>query len=350
MTIHDDFTGGNIRVVEIDGRDVYLENEIRDTSEDWFYWAFCVENAPVGRVNFHFNQKKRVGYWGAAVSRDLSDWKWLDNCDGEGFSYTFSEGESKVYFAHHILYHPDRFYKFCGDNGYTLKELCKTKKGRSLPCLEFGDGDISMILTARHHACESTGSYVLEGVLERFAQNPPNNVKIFCVPFVDLDGVLDGDQGKSRIPHDHNRDYIDSPLYSSVEEIMKHVDKNGCNYGFDFHAPGHKGGRHDMIYIVRNSEEKLSRFEKFGELLEKNLTEDSMRYSRENDYPPNTGWNVPSRNFGYTMNYRPECELAFTLESAYFGTAENKVSEARLKKLGFCFAEAILAYIKTKYE
>lgn len=43
MNIHCDFVGGNIKILSISETDVYLENEIRDSSEDWFYWAFCVE-------------------------------------------------------------------------------------------------------------------------------------------------------------------------------------------------------------------------------------------------------------------------------------------------------------------
>ena len=34
--------------------------------------------------------------------------------------------------------------------------------------------------------------------------------KILCVPFVDFDGVVDGDQGKGRNSHDHNRDYCEN--------------------------------------------------------------------------------------------------------------------------------------------
>ena len=45
MKIHKEFIGGNITVVRIDGKDVYLENELRDTTVDWFYWAFCIEGA-----------------------------------------------------------------------------------------------------------------------------------------------------------------------------------------------------------------------------------------------------------------------------------------------------------------
>jgi hypothetical protein len=46
------------------------------------------------------------------------------------------------------------------------------------------------------------------------------------------------------------------------------------------------------------------------------------------------------------MNCRPECKLAFTLESAYFGTEDNKVSAERLIELGRCFARAVRKYIE----
>jgi hypothetical protein len=38
MRIHSDFIGGNITVVKQNGSDIYLENQIRDSDEDWFYW------------------------------------------------------------------------------------------------------------------------------------------------------------------------------------------------------------------------------------------------------------------------------------------------------------------------
>ena len=45
MNIHQNFIGGNITVTKQTEKDVYLENQLRDTDKDWFYWAFCVENA-----------------------------------------------------------------------------------------------------------------------------------------------------------------------------------------------------------------------------------------------------------------------------------------------------------------
>ena len=211
MQIRSDFIGGNIRLVNQTDTDVYLENELRDTTEDWFYWAFCVEGAENQTLHFHF-QKNRLGYWGPAVSHDLVHWKWLGDVQENSFTYTFANGENRVYFAHHMLYHPNRFFDFCRQHNLEVKELCRGRLGTSVPCITFGSGEQSMILTARHHACESTGNYVLEGVLEQFLKTPIPNTRILCVPFVDYDGVLNGDQGKARAPYDHNRDYLEPSI------------------------------------------------------------------------------------------------------------------------------------------
>lgn len=347
MRIHGDFLGGNITVKGWEGDTVYLENQLRDTDGDWFYFAFCVEGAEGKTLTFSM-QPNRLGFFGPAVSYDLKEWRWLDTVEGDSFTYTFSETESKVYFAHHMLYHPDRFFDFAKKKGLALTELCQSRGGRSVPCVRLGEGKQSILLTARHHACESTGSYVLEGVLEELVQSPIENAAIFCVPFVDLDGVCEGDQGKSRRPHDHNRDYgpAEPSLYPECAAIRSYADRNGCLFAVDFHSPWHKGGENDTVFVVRNSQKKADRFDRFSHLLEAALTEDAMSYSIANDHPPMTTWNrQPSPSFGYTMSVRPECNLAFSLETAYFGTKGNKVSQARLLALGRCFARAMKAYL-----
>lgn len=45
MTVHQNFVGGNIRVKEKTEDTYILGNELRDSVEDWFYWAFCIEGA-----------------------------------------------------------------------------------------------------------------------------------------------------------------------------------------------------------------------------------------------------------------------------------------------------------------
>ncbi|MBO4572813.1 MAG: hypothetical protein J5762_03490 [Clostridia bacterium] len=350
MKIHNEFIGGNIKVVKREGNDVYLENELRDTEWDWFYWAFCVEGAKGQTLTFHF-QPIRLGYWGPAISHDLKSWRWLGGRDGDSFTYTFGEDEDKVYFAHDMLYHPDRFFAFAKEKGLTTEKFCISRKGRSLPCVKLGQGARSVIVAARHHACEATGNYVLEGFLDEYLKAPLADTKILCVPFVDYDGVIEGDQGKARTPHDHNRDYdVNIPsIYPSCAAIRKYADENGCNYAFDFHSPGHFGAVNDNESIVRNSFEKEKRFDAIGKLFEAEMTERSFKYYRKNDFPFMFDWNIPSANFGAYMAKRSENEIAFSLETPYFGSEDNKVSQENIVEVGRCFCRAFKRYV-SEYE
>lgn len=346
IKIHQNFTGGNICVKEMEGNCVRLENELRDTTTDWFYWAFCVEGAAGRTITFRF-QENRLGYFGPAVSHDLVRWNWLESVEGDSFTYSFGPEENKVYFAHDQLYHPARFFAFAERQGLVVQELCKGYKGSSVPCVTFGAGAKSVILTARHHACESTGNYVLEGVLEELCREPLKDTTVFCVPFVDYEGVIRGDQGKNRAPHDHNRDYSadKSSIYPECAAIRRYAQEHGCHYGFDFHSPWHKGGESDNVFIVQNSLEALERQNRFGELLEQSVKEGSLAYEHQNDYPPEYGWNKASSQYAVYMGKRPENVVAFTLETAYFGTPGNKVSEQKMLELGRCFARALRAYL-----
>ncbi len=356
MIIHSDFAGGNIKTVRRSGNEVYLENELRDSGQDWFYWAFCVEDAAGQTVTFRF-QENRLGYFGPAVSHDLVNWKWLSETDKSrhsflygknSFTYTFGKDENRVFFAHSMLYHPDRFLRFAAAHGLEVSEFCRSRKGRSVPYTVFGCGKRSVILTARHHACESTGSYVLEGVLSELLRDPLPDAKVLCVPFVDYDGVIDGDQGKARRPHDHNRDYDKNQpsIYPETAEIRRYADEHGCHCGFDFHSPWHIGDVNDCMFIVQNSFEKADRLDAFGKLLESEMTEKAFRYRHENDYPFMHGWNLKSNNFSQYMISRPENVLAFTLETAYFGTQQNRVDQKNLTVSGRCFAKALRKYIE----
>ena len=77
-----------------------------------------------------------------------------------------------------------------------------------------------------------------------------NSFEVFAVPFVDKDGVVDGDQGKNRRPHDHARDYGASPLYPEVGNIMKLVEKEKIDIVFDLHCPWIYQGCNEYIYFV----------------------------------------------------------------------------------------------------
>lgn len=352
MEISKDFAGGNIEVLKLAGNTVTLERELRDSVADWFYWAFCVTGAAGQTVTFRFPCRNRIGRWGASVSHDLDTWEWTGQCeigeDYESFTYTFGTDENKVYFAHDMLYLPARFEAFAAKNGWELETLCTSRKGRSVPYIRFGEGDRKILLTSRHHACESTGTYVLEGVLSALSEVPPDGYEIVCVPFVDYDGVIDGDQGKRRAPHDHNRDYpADAEsIYPSCAAIRALADASRVELAFDLHSPWHIGGKHDKVFLVYGLEEYTGVLKQFGSVLEACITADSLCYRTADDQPANVEWNKSDApTCSRYLLKKPECRLAVSLETTYFGERGNEVSQDKMLALGRCLAKAIRNFV-----
>lgn len=180
-----------------------------------------------------------------------------------------------------------------------------------------------------------------------FAKICPTDIGVFCVPFVDYDGVVAGDQGKDRIPHDHARDYTDTPIYPEVAAIMEYARKHDVEYGFDFHSPYHSGEGNDFVYMIKKFESKLDELNRFGDLLAAEITENSLPYRREWDYEPGGPYNDPDiPNFACFLHKRG-AKLTFTLETAYFGRrGVLKFSQQRATALGKAFARAIVKYTK----
>ena len=342
MRIHADFECGNIKVLEQDGDRICLQNEMRDTEGDWFYWAFCVEGAQGRTLTFTLD-KKWVGYHGAAVSHDLIHWHWTDSRESESsFTYSFGETEEKVYLAHDLVYSPSRLDTVLKELQLTAQTLCQSRRGRDVPFLRVGQGSRNIVLTSRHHACESTGTYVLEGFVREYLASPIEDTCLLIVPMIDYDGVCDGDQGKNRAPHDHNRDYIEEPVHPETRALMELAGREGAYLAFDFHAPWHINGRNDRVFIVRKDETKKPLFDLFGTLLQAQCGEGTMRYDMANDYPPNTKWNRDDTpTFATFFRNIPGCCLSFTLETTYFGTAEDRVTEEKLLGTGRAFCRAV---------
>ena len=72
-----DFPGGNIRVRKIDGDTIRLEQDLRDTTEWWFWWNFRVRDAAGRTLTFHFSDPSPIGVRGPAVSLDGGHlWSW----------------------------------------------------------------------------------------------------------------------------------------------------------------------------------------------------------------------------------------------------------------------------------
>ncbi len=357
ITIASDFDGANIKVQSRNGNTINVDVDLRDTAEDWFYWCFKVENAGGMTLTFNFPTTVRVGYYGAAVSYDYENWYWQyedTGHEGNTFTYTFGVNENSVYFAHDMLYRPERFMEFAETNNLEVKILCQSEHGTDVPYVEFGNGSEVMVLTARHHACESTGSYVLEGVLEEMLADEffTNNYKVICVPMVDIDGVIKGDQGKLRTPHDHNRDYGSSAtaIYPSVSKLCEIAETKTVKYAFDFHSPWHLGGANDKVFFPIRTQSIVDDMTTFSTCFENCISEDSENtfpYNKDNNTLPTAEDAESITSFAKYFAYNG-AELTTAPETPYFNAGGVKFTPEKAINTGKAFAKAIKDYTQKK--
>lgn len=355
MTVTTDFVGANAHILSVDEESgtVRFAPDLRDSTEEWFYWAFCVKGAQGRTLTFDMSPKRFVGYFGAAVSRDLYRWEWSQSASGDltSFTYTFGEDEDCVYFAHDMLYLPARFDAFCRTHALTWESVCPDRYGTPIPCVTLGEGPRTVLLTARHHCCEATGSYVMEGILDEYLKAPDEDLRVIALPFIDADGVVRGDQGKARAPHDHNRDYAEG-LYPGVRAVKAIADREKPIAAFDLHSPWHLGGRNDKIFIVRKHPQMAEDLRLFGRCFTEAITPQAMRYDIKDDIDPGVEWNTcdPQRlTFSGYCGANPETLLVFSLETTYFGEEGNVVTQEKLVETGRCFWRAFRAFREKKH-
>jgi len=107
-------------------------------------------------------------------------------------------------------------------------------------------GRPAVYLTARHHAGETPGSWVLDGLLRHVAADERlrEAATWWATPFVNLDDVVGGSYGKDPWPHDCNRGYgrpgpCRPESLAVVRDATRLKDAAGRMLFIDVHAPGH---------------------------------------------------------------------------------------------------------------
>jgi len=359
VKISSDFAGGNIRVVSAEDGDVTLEQELRDTAGWWFYWRFRADASAACDVTFRFANGEVVGPRGPAYSADGVDWAWLGAdaaASRDSFVYSFEAGE-RAYFGFCLPYqvhHFERFYARIAANPAVRREvLVLTERLRPVPLLVVGDrsAERHVLLTCRHHACESVSGYVAEGLLDYVLQRTEllRRYSIHYVPFVDLDGVENGDQGKGRTPHDHNRDYVDRPIYRSTAAIIHYAKALRLEAGIDFHSPYKWGGRNDVPFLVKRASPMKEENERFAACLEhatkRRTAPNRIAYDAANDIAMGEDWNQPNERTCSSFFERSGARLACSFELPYFGTGDAVVTPDSCRRFGADFAAALETYL-----
>ena len=101
-------------------------------------------------------------------------------------------------------------------------------------------------VVARQHSGETPGSWVLDGLLRAVAaEEPPGRlrgIEWWIVPFVDIDGAVEGNYGKDTLPIDFNRAWSPMPMRPEVHAIQSDLRyfaaSRSRRFVLDLHGPG----------------------------------------------------------------------------------------------------------------
>lgn len=369
IRISSDFPGGNIVVNKISKDTVWLAPDLSFTEGNWFYWYFKVSNISGKRVTFKFNQNNLIAKFGPTYSiNNDQTWKWLNEYQVEdsSFSFSFSKQDTIAFFSIAFPYTEKNLYTFLSNlnNKKLLKvdTLCLSPENRIIEKITItptiNKSTSKVIITARHHACEMMANYVVEGIIESLLNDKNleylrEHVEFLFIPFMDKDGVENGEQGKNRIPRDHNRDYVNEPIHKStatLRTIVPEWSEGKLEMAIDVHCPALKGNGHEFIYLVGASDSTIeNRQIQFSKLLEKNSLGDIKAYHK-NFLSFGVGWNTTS-NYSKGMSFSrwagmiDDISLAATLEFPYSNVSGIPVSKDGARIFGKTIAYSIKEYL-----
>jgi hypothetical protein len=381
ITVEANYPGGNISIVKIEDNTVTVAPDLRDIQKGqwWFYWSFRLRAPEQKPVTIVFREKNPIGVRGPAMSVDGGrTWKWLGKESvkalklGEKPAWTFEAvvpaGCPDVRYAYCPPYLESHLQAWLDTNhanpALRVEELCKSRKGRSVQmlragCLESGKSQGVVLLTSRHHCCETMATYAMEGLLtaalaeDETGRRWRKNWEIIAIPFMDKDGVEDGDQGKNRNPHDHNRDYNATPLYPEVNALMKLGTslQSRIVISLDMHCPYISGEWNDRAYFVGPPEPDFFEKEKaYAQVLER-VQQGSIHFRSADCLAYGTAWNKGS-NFNqgrscstWARETFPTAKLAATIEIAYADALGKEVNADSARALGRDLSQAMIEFL-----
>ena len=372
IKISSDFPGGNIVVNKIEGDTVWIKPDLSFTRGEWFYWYFKISGVSNKSITFKFDQNKVFSKYGPAYSLNNDEtWKWYGEnrvVDNNSFSYSFSEQDTVAYFSIAFPYTEKNLYSFLEtlNNRESLKidTLCFSPENRVIekiiiPSLN-KEPTHKVLITARHHACEMMADYVLEGIIKSLLndinlQQLREHTEFMIIPFVDKDGVENGDQGKRRIPRDHNGDYKGESIYASTDAIRKIVPVWGANkikLALDIHCPMLSGGKwEENIYILGQSNYEMGQNQViFSKLLETNSLGGELQLYHENFLPFGRAWNnssgsSPNMSFRGWASSIEGISIATSMEFPYAYVSGIMVSKDNARVFGEAIAYSIKDYL-----
>lgn len=365
FNIYSDFPAGNIIVDKIKNDTIWFRPDLRDTKGEWFYWCFAVNDAKGKNLTFILTRPNCLTAKGPAFSQDKGiSWEWLNQEQSWDniFSFHFADND-EIRFSMGMPYTAQNFKSFISpflkSEHVKLDTLCLSADGRSVDRLMIQSPDkpakYKVLITARHHACEMMANYEMEGMIKAVTDDDwlKNNVSFCFIPFVDIDGVENGDQGKNRIPRDHNRDYSDTSIYASTAALRNWIpewSEKKLILAMDLHCPWIKGENNENIYIVGSADKTVAeQQEKFASIL-KNANTGELQITKRILLPFGTDWNS-NANFADGISIMKwisgmdGLRLPLSIEFPYSCNEGQTITQKNASSFGKDLAKAIKMYL-----
>lgn len=262
MTIQIDcaFDSGNIEVLDIADTTATLAIR-KDQQSDFFQWFhFRVTGAAGRALTLKITGLEASAYPGgwpgyrAAVSEDREFWGRADSSydkaeAGGTLTIRYTPMGGQVWFAYFAPYswerHQDLIATTALTEGVEHRVLGLTLDGRTIDCLDLGEGDKHVWLYARQHPGESMAEWWMEGALDCLT-DPADPVgrklrqlcRFHVVPNANPDGAVRGHLRTNAAGVNLNREWACPSAEKSPEvlAILSAMDQTGVHFAMDVHG------------------------------------------------------------------------------------------------------------------
>ncbi len=252
------FDGGNIEVLAIDGTSAELairKDHLSDFKQ-WFH--FRVAGAAGRELTLRITGLKDSAYPGgwpgyrAVVSEDREFWgraeTSYDQAAGE-LTIRYTPSASLAWFAYFAPYswerHQDLIASAALAEGVAHRVLGLSLDGRTIDCLDLGEGDKQVWLYARQHPGETMAEWWMEGALDCLT-DPADPVgralrqrcTFHVVPNANPDGSVRGHLRTNAAGINLNREWHEPSAEKSPEvlAIRSAMDSTGVDFAMDVHG------------------------------------------------------------------------------------------------------------------
>jgi len=204
-------------------------------------------------------------------------------------------------------------------------------------------------------------NYIMEGILDAvinagdmdFLQD---HVEFIFVPFMDKDGVEQGDQGKHRKPRDHNRDYNNESIYASTAALRKEIPlwaDDSPLFALDLHNPWIKYDNNEVTYMVGSSNLKIEQEQLLFSHILDSVQQGLLAFNKAHFISFGTEWNTDKNyeqgwSFDKWAGQLPNILFASTLETPYANNEGHQVTVESARSFGHDLAHALNEYLLQK--